>query len=88
MLKYALDEEELKEGKQRYKLSDFRAFGVINENGNYAIILDPKKRFGGRVRVYFPAAQGEAIVDAFGAKLPMEEVKLDILDRIVKYLRI
>jgi hypothetical protein len=48
----------------------------------------PKKRFGSRVTVYFPEAEGEQIVDVFGAHLPMEPVKLDLLDRLVKFLRI
>ena len=38
--------------------------------------------------MYFPKEQGEEIVDVFGARLPMEEVKLDVLDKIVRKLRI
>ena len=51
-------------------------------------MLTPRKRFSPRVTVYFPEAQGEEIVDAFGARLPMEEVKLDMLDKLIKFLRI
>ena len=40
------------------------------------------------VKVYFPEGSGEAIVDHLGAHLPMEEVKLDLLDKIVNFLRI
>ena len=58
-------------------------------DGDYfAIVLNPRKRFSGRVRVYFPAEQGEQIVDAFGAHLPMEPVKLDFLDKLINFLRI
>jgi hypothetical protein len=38
--------------------------------------------------VYFPEAEGEQIVDFFGERLPMEEVKLDFLDKLVRWLRI
>jgi hypothetical protein len=38
--------------------------------------------------VYFPEAQGEEIVDAFGARLPMEPVEMDLLDKLIKFLRI
>jgi hypothetical protein len=38
--------------------------------------------------VYFPEKQGEEIVDMFGLRLPMEEVKLDMIDKLVRLLRI
>ena len=61
---------------------------MIRDDGHYAIVLTPRKRFSPRTWVYFPEAQGEQIVDAFGARLPMEEVKLDFIDKIVRALRI
>ena len=61
---------------------------VLKEGQHFAIVLTPRKRFSPRVTVFFPEAQGEAIVDAFGARLPMEEVRLDVLDRLIKFLRI
>ena len=88
LLHYSLTEKGLSEGNNLYVFSDFRSFGVLNENNHYSIVLMPKKRFGSRVSVYFPEAEGEQIVDVFGAHLPMEPVKLDLLDRLVKFLRI
>ncbi len=88
MLKYTLTAKGLKEGKRVFNFGDYRAFGVINDRGHYAIVLTPIKRFSARVWVYFPEQQGEKIVDAFGAKLPMEEVRLDVIDKIVRALRI
>ena len=87
-LKYVLDAKGLSEGTRRYNFEDFRAFGLLQEGESFAIVLTPKKRFSGRVKVYFPATQGEAIVDAFGARLRMEEVRLDFVDKIVGWLRI
>jgi hypothetical protein len=40
------------------------------------------------VTVYFPKEKGEEIGDMFGARLPMEQVKLDFIDKIVRRLRI
>ncbi|MBR2589161.1 hypothetical protein IKE84_02380 [Candidatus Saccharibacteria bacterium] len=88
MLKYSLNSKGLKENKRTYNFEEYKSFGVINDGGHYAIVLTPRKRFSGRVWVYFPEQQGEEIVDAFGAKLPMEEVKLDVIDKIVRLLRI
>lgn len=88
ILKYALNNKGLVEDTREYNFDQFKAFGILNENNHYAIVLTPRKRFSPRLTVYFPAAQGEEIVDAFGARLPMETVQLDMLDKLIKFLRI
>ena len=88
VLHYSLNSKGLSEGNRIYEYGDYRSFGVLKEGENFAIILTPRKRFAPGVKVYFPQESGEAIVDAFGARLPMEEVKLDFLDRVVNFLRI
>ena len=85
---YTLNDEGLTEGEKLHPYSEFRAFGILQEDKHYSAILIPKKRFGIQVKVYFPGDSGEVIVDALGARLPMEEVKLDFLDKIVNFLRI
>lgn len=85
---YKLDKKGLTEGHTLHKYEDFRAFGILKEDSNYSAVLIPKKRFALSVKVYFPGNSGEAIVDALGARLPMEDVKLDFLDKIVNFLRI
>ena len=87
-IKYSLKQDGLTEGNRLHKYEDFRAFGILKENSNFSAVLIPKKRFALSVKVYFPGNSGEAIVDALGARLPMEEVKMDFLDRIVNFLRI
>lgn len=87
-LHYKLNKTGLTEGRQTYKYSDFRAFGILKEDSHFSAVLIPKKRFAVQVKVYFPEGRGEAIVDALGARLPMEEVKLDFIDKIVNFLRI
>lgn len=87
-IKYALNQKGLVEGATMHEYKDYRAFGILKEDSNYSAILIPKKRFSINVKVYFPSGSGEAIVDALGAHLPMEDVKLDFLDKIVNLLRI
>lgn len=87
-IQYTLDNDGLKEGDRLHKYEEFKAFGILKESNHFSAVLIPKKRFGLSVKVYFPGDSGEAIVDALGAKLPMEEVKLDFLDKIVNFLRI
>ena len=88
IVKYVLSGKGLKEGEKVHDFENFKSFGVIDDGGHFAIVLTPRKRFSPRVWVYFPEAQGEQIVDAFGARLTMEPVKLDLLDKLVRALRI
>jgi len=87
-INYTLDNDGLTEGERHHPYSDFRAFSILDENGHYFAVLIPKKRFGIQTKIYFPTDSGEAIVDALGMRLPMEQVKPDILDKIVNFLRI
>ena len=87
-IQYTLDKDGLKEGDKLHAFEDFKAFGILKEDSHFSAVLIPKKRFGLSVKIYFPGDSGEAIVDALGARLPMEEVKLDFLDNIVNFLRI
>ena len=88
MLKYQLDDKGLTESGRLYSYGDYKSFGILQDGAHFAIVLTPKKRFSGRVTVFFPENKGEVIVDAFGLRLPMEQVKLDFIDRAVKFLRI
>ena len=88
VLSYGLTRTGVREGEHLYPYENFKSFGILQEGGNFAIILTPRKRFSPRLTVFFPQEQGEKIVDAFGARLPMEEVKLDVLDKLIKFLRI
>ena len=87
-IQYALNKNGLQEGERLHKYEEFKAFGILKEDSHYCAVLIPKKRFGINVKVYFPEGSGEAIVDNLGARLSMEEVKVDILDKIVNFLRI
>ena len=85
---HTLNKDRLIEGNHLHKYEDFRAFGILKEDSHFSAVLIPRKRFAIQVKVYFPGGSGEAIVDALGAHLPMEEVKLDLLDKLVNFLRI
>ncbi len=87
-INYQLTKDGLIEGQKLHKYEDFRAFGILKEGNHFSAVLIPKKRLSFSVKVYFPGGSGEAIVDALGARLPMEEVKLDFLDKIINFLRI
>ncbi len=88
IIRYSLSNKGISEGDKLYSYTQFKSFGILQEGNHYAIALTPVKRFSPRMLIYFPASQGEEIVDTFGERLPMTEVKLDFLDKIIKFLRI
>lgn len=75
-------------GERLYHFDEFKAFGLIEDDGHYSIMLIPRKRFAPGVSVYFPDDAGERIVDILGQRLPMENLKLDVVDVIVRKLRL
>ncbi len=75
-------------GEKLYHLSEFRAFGLIKDGDHHSIMLIPIKRFSPGVSVYFPEEAGEQIVDILGQRLPMETLKLDVIDVLVRKLRL
>ena len=88
MIRYELTDEGLRVDEQLYPLSDYKAFGVLHDGKENSIHLIPVKRFKPSLQVYFPVEAGEAIVDSLGSRLPMEELHLDFVDRIVHLFRL
>jgi hypothetical protein len=75
-------------GERLYHFSEFKAFSLIEDRGQHSIMMIPTKRFSPGVIFYFPTEVGEKIVDILGARLPMENRKLDIIDIIVQKLKL
>lgn len=75
-------------GEKLHHFDEFKAFGMIRDGDHYSIMLIPRKRFAAGVSVYFPEEAGERIVDILGKRLPMENLRLDAIDIIVRKLRL
>ncbi len=88
ILDYTLSSKGLFINDQLYPFSEFKSFGVIKDGAEYSVMLIPVKRFHLGVSVYFPNEAGEVIVDMLGARLPMRDLELDLLDRVTRKLRI
>lgn len=88
-LTYALSPAQgLYVGERLHHFDEFRAFGLIKDGEHNSIMMIPRKRFSPGVSVYFPEDAGERIVDILGQRLPMENLKLDIVDVVVRKLRL
>ena len=75
-------------GERLYHFDEFRAFGLIKDGDHDSIMLIPRKRFSPGVSVFFPEEAGERIVDILGVRLPMETLKLDAVDLLIRKLRL
>jgi len=71
-----------------HDFSEFRAFGVSQETGYHSIILLPVKRFSPGLTLYFNEQDGERIVDLLGARLPLQEVKPDSLEKFIRLIKL
>lgn len=85
---YELSSKGLRVGDQLYSLSDYKAFGVVHDGKENSIFLIPVKRFKPGLSVYFPVESGEQIVELLGHYLPMQEIRLDFIDKVVRMLRL
>lgn len=89
MIDYTLSGDQgLYVGERLYHFNEFKSFGLIRDREHHSIMLIPVKRFNFGLSVYFPEESGEKIVDILGARLPMENLKLDVVDIIVRKLRL
>lgn len=85
---YSLNEDGLMIGQKFYSFDSFRAFGILEDGALFSVRLLPVARFGQETTVYFSEEQGEKIVDILGSYLPMEELHLDLIDRLLRRLRL
>lgn len=88
LLDYTLSKHGLHVNDRLYSFNEFKGFRVVHDGQEYSIMLVPTKRFKLGVSVYFPEDAGEAIVDMLGARLPMEDFHLDLVDKITRKLRL
>ncbi len=88
VMRYTLTESGLQIGEQYYSFNTFRAFGIIQDGAFFAVKLLPTGRFSQELTVYFSEESGEEIVDLLGEFLPMEQLKLDMVDRFLRRLRL
>lgn len=85
---YILSRKGLHIDDRLHPYSDFKEFGLVADDDEHSIMLIPRKRFRPGVTVYFPEEVGEGLVDMLAARLPMKQVHLDPIDKLVRFLHI
>lgn len=87
-LHYTLSDKGLYMEDELHSFAEYRAFGVVRDGAFYAIRLVPTKRFSPATFIYFADKDGERIVDILGTHLPMQEMKLDLVDIFLRKIRL
>jgi hypothetical protein len=85
---YTLSRKGLHINDKLYTFDTFKEFGLIADDDEHSVMLVPRKRFHLGVTLYFPEEAGEAIVDMLAARLPMREIRLDPIERLIRALHI
>jgi hypothetical protein len=86
MVNYTLSQKGLYINDTLHSFAEFKAFGIVKDDGEFSLEFIPVRRFRPSLSVYFPEETGEAIVDLLGVRLPMQQLKPDAFDRIVRFL--
>ncbi len=87
-LTYSLTDEGLTVDQTLHPFTNFKSFGVVRDGEEFSVMLIPTRRFQPGTTVYFPEEAGEDIVDILGSRLPMRDLHLDVVDRVVRLLRL
>ena len=88
MLSYVLSTKGIYINEKLHPIAEFRSFGIMRDESIPSLMLIPVKRFRPGLTVHFPVETGEAIVDLLGRHIPMQELKLDVFDHLIRKLHI
>lgn len=86
-VEYGLTPSGLSIGNRYYQLADFRSFSVISDGAFRSVMLNPLKRFGINITVYYDPEDEDIILDILSASLPHEERNPDPLDQLMRRIR-
>lgn len=88
ILDYTLSRKGLHINDKLYPYEQFKEFGLLHGDDQYSVVLVPRERFKPGVTVYFPEEAGEGVVDMLAARLPMHEAHIDMIDRVIRRLKL
>lgn len=88
LISYSLSTRGIYIGNVFHPYDEFKHFGIIQESQIYSIVFVPKRRFAPSTSIYFDKQNGEKITDIIGQRLPMEQLHLDLIDRIIRKINL
>lgn len=86
-LNYHLETSGLTIGEKFYDFGQFRSFVLAHEGALSSISFMPLRRFMPVLTVYYSPADEQKIVQLLSARLPMENLRKDVIDRFLHRIR-
>lgn len=86
-LEYRVDQQGLAIGARQHGFHEFRSFSIVPEGAFNGIVLMPLKRFSPLITIYYAPEDEDKIVALLSERLPMEERKKDVIDRLMWRIR-
>lgn len=86
-VQYVIDRQGININGILHPFESFKAFTITSEEAFFSLQLTPLKRFRPPVVLYFAQDDGERIVDALGAHIPLQPVKHDIIEQFSRFIR-
>ena len=87
-IQYSISPKGVYVADRLYDFSEFRSFGVIQDSAGPYIMMLPVKRFSPGVTLYFDEKDGEKIVDMLGARLSLQDIQPDGLEKFIRFIRL
>jgi hypothetical protein len=86
-LQYQLDDSGVQVGPRFHPYEEFRSFSVVPEGAFSSIVFMPLKRFATLTTIYYAPEDEEKIVNMLADRLPFEEYRHDVVDRLMRRVR-
>lgn len=86
-LPYVVDTYGVSIGSRHIPYEHFRSFALVHEGAMPSIVLLPLKRFAPLITIYFDPADEQRIAEFLSNFLPVEDHRLDPMDRFLSRIR-
>ncbi len=87
VLRYSLDDAGLHVGEKFYSYDMFKSFSIDTRNALSSIVLMPLKRFMPELSLYYSDEDEIKIKAALADRLPLEELRNDLVDNFFRKIR-
>lgn len=86
-LQYRLSDTGLGIGEKHFTYQQFRSFSIVPEGAFSSIVFMPLKRFAPLTTIYYDPADEPKIIALLSERLPHEERRQDLIDRLMWRIR-
>jgi hypothetical protein len=87
VLNYSVTNRGISVGDKHYPYANFKSFSVVREGNIDSVWLMPLKRFMPTLTIYFEPKDEPKIIDVISQYLPVENGRVDAVDKLMHRLR-